>query len=133
MPTSRGCRRSGKRAPAGRPEARAGIVASFFETVRRFRPERYHKQKLALLLSAMRHDALTRGSRGHPVLYRFSERWYDGALAEVRETFALDRVEVLAPAEAEVRVPLSRLPWLEIRPNSLFVTQPTSIALTLEE
>ena len=69
-------------------------MASFFETVRRFRPERYHKQKLALLLSAMRHDALTRGSRGHPVLYRFSERWYDGALAEVRETFAIDRVEV---------------------------------------
>ena len=30
------------------------------------------EQKLALLLSAMRHDAVTRGSKGHPVLYRGS-------------------------------------------------------------
>lgn len=104
----------------GGPPAETGVV--YVETSAKPARRPYHKQKLALLLSAMRHDALTRGSRGHPVLYRFSERWYDGALAEVQETFALDRVEVLAPAEAEVRVPLSRLPWLEIRPNSLFVT-----------
>jgi deoxyribodipyrimidine photolyase-related protein len=141
-------------------------VASFFETIGRFRPQRgrgprrwvlvlydqlrpehpllsgppgetgvlyvetaakparrpYHKQKLALLLSAMRHDALARARAGHPVLYRFSEAWYDGALAEARERFSLDRVEVLAPAEAEVREPLRSLPWLDQRPNTLFPT-----------
>jgi deoxyribodipyrimidine photolyase-related protein len=141
-------------------------VASFFETIARFRPKRgrpparwvlvlydqlrpahpllagppeetglvyletsakparrpYHKQKLVLLLSAMRHDALARARAGHPVLYRFSEGWYDDALAETRERFGLERVEALTPAEAEVREPLSRLPFLELRPNTLFVT-----------
>ena len=82
----------------------------------------YHKQKLALLLSAMRHDALERAEKGHPVLYRFSEKWYDGALAEAREACALERVEALSPAEAEVREPLAALPWLELRPNTLFIT-----------
>jgi deoxyribodipyrimidine photolyase-related protein len=141
-------------------------VASFFETIGRFRPRRgrvprrwvlvlydqlrpahpllvgppgetgllyvetsakparrpYHKQKLVLLLSAMRHDALARGRAGHPVLYRFSEAWYDVALAEARERFSLDGVEALLPAEAEVREPLAALPWLGLRPNTLFPT-----------
>jgi deoxyribodipyrimidine photolyase-related protein len=82
----------------------------------------YHKQKLALLLSAMRHDALARGRVGHPVLYRFSEAWYDVALGREREALGLAEVEALAPAEVEVREALAKLSWLRLRPNTLFLT-----------
>ena len=102
------------------PPAETGVV--YVETSAKPARRPYHKQKLALLLSAMRHDALERAEKGHPVLYRFSEKWYDGALAEAREACALERVEALSPAEAEVREPLAALPWLELRPNTLFIT-----------
>ena len=102
------------------PPAETGVV--YLETSAKPARRPYHKQKLVLLLSAMRHDALARARAGHPVLYRFSERWYDVALAETRERFGLERVEALSPAEAEVREPLSRLPWLALRPNTLFST-----------
>lgn len=102
------------------PPAETGLV--YLETSAKPARRPYHKQKLVLLLSAMRHDALARARAGHPVLYRFSEGWYDDALAETRERFGLERVEALSPAEPEVRQPLSRLPWLDLRPNTLFAT-----------
>jgi deoxyribodipyrimidine photolyase-related protein len=102
------------------PAAETGVV--YVETSAKPARRPYHKQKLVLLLSAMRHDALERAQRGHPVLYRLSEKWYDGALEEVRAEHGLEALEALAPAEAEVREPLSRLAWVTLRPNTLFIT-----------
>ena len=102
------------------PAADTGVI--YVETSAK--PERrlYAKQKLVLLLSAMRHDAESRGLAGHPVLYHYSDRWYDAALTELREQFALPRVETLAPAEAETREAVAPLDWLHLHPNSLFAT-----------
>ncbi len=82
----------------------------------------YHAKKLVLLLSAMRHDADARGRAGHPVRYHVSEAWYDEALQEIRDRHGIARVEMLAPAEAEVREPIAALPWVVQHPNSLFLT-----------
>jgi deoxyribodipyrimidine photolyase-related protein len=103
------------------PPSETGVL--YVETAAKPARRPYHKQKLALLLSAMRHDALSRARAGHPVLYRFSEAWYDDALAETRERFSLERIEALSPAEAEVREPLAARPWLHLRPNTLFATE----------
>lgn len=51
-----------------------------------------------------------------------SNAWYDGALQEVREQHRIDRVEVLEPAESEVREPLAVLPWVVQHRNALFPT-----------
>lgn len=102
------------------PPRETGVV--YVETAAKPARRPYHKQKLVLLLSAMRHDALERARRGHPVLYRFSERWYDGALDEVRSEFGLGTLAALAPAEAEVREPLQSLAWVTLKPNTLFIT-----------
>jgi deoxyribodipyrimidine photolyase-related protein len=102
------------------PPRETGLV--YVETAAKPARRSYHKQKLVLLLSAMRHDALGRAKQGHPVLYHFSEKWYDGALEEVRAERGLESIEALAPAEAEVREALDELPWVTLRPNSLFIT-----------
>lgn len=104
---------------AGPPED-TGVL--YIETTAKPARRPYHAKKLVLLLSAMRHDALARGRAGHPVRYHVSHAWYDGALDEVRARFGVDRVEMLAPAEAEVREPLAALPWVVQHPNSLFLT-----------
>lgn len=102
------------------PPGETGVL--YIETTAKPARRAYHAKKLVLLLSAMRHDALARGQAGHPVRYHVSHAWYDGALAEIRERYGIERVEVLAPAEAEVREPLAALPWVVQHPNTLFLT-----------
>jgi deoxyribodipyrimidine photolyase-related protein len=102
------------------PPADVGVI--YIETSAKPARRPYHAQKLVLLLSAMRHDAEARGRAGHAVRYHVSDAWYDEALREIRERHGIDRVEVLAPAEAEVRGPLAALPWVIQHPNSLFLT-----------
>lgn len=82
----------------------------------------YHKQKLVLLLSAMRHHALSLAQRGHPVLYRFSDRWYDAALTDIQVRFGIGSIEAMEPAEHELRESLRRVPGLRVQPDALFVT-----------
>ena len=102
------------------PAADTGVI--YVETSAKPARRSYAKQKLVLLLSAMRHDAESRGLAGHPVLYHYSNQWYDAALTELREQFAVSRVEALAPAEAETREAVASLDWLQLHPNSLFAT-----------
>ena len=102
------------------PSADTGVI--YIETAAKPARRPYHAQKLVLLIAALRHDALARGRAGHPVSHHVSNQWYDGALEEVRVRHGLDVVETLAPAEAEVREALDRLPWVRQHPNSLFVT-----------
>lgn len=101
------------------PDA-VGVI--YIETAAKPARRPYHKQKLVLLLSAMRHHALARARAGHAVVYWFSERWYDEALREVAERFGIQRIDCLAPAEREVREPLARLRLLNLHPNTLFIT-----------
>jgi len=100
--------------------AEVGLI--YIETAAK--PERrpYHKQKLVLLLSAMRHHALGRAGRGHPVVYRFSQDWYDVALRAVQAEYGIGSIDALAPAERELRESLYRVSGLVLHPNPLFVT-----------
>jgi deoxyribodipyrimidine photolyase-like uncharacterized protein len=74
--------------------ADTGLI--YIETSAKPARRSYHAQKLVLVLSAMRHDAHARGLAGHPVRYHVSDRWYDGALQELRARHGIDRVDVLA-------------------------------------
>ena len=102
------------------PPADTGVI--YIESSAKPARRPYAKQKLVLVLSAMRHDAETRGRAGHPVLYRSSDQWYDTALTELREQSLLSRVEALEPAEAETRTAVAPLDWLHLHPNTLFAT-----------
>ncbi len=97
-----------------------GVI--YIETSAKPARRAYHAQKLVLVLSAMRHDADARGRAGHPVCYHVSHAWYDEALREVRERHGIGEIEVLEPAEPEVREPLAALPWVRVHPNTLFLT-----------
>lgn len=102
------------------PPADTGVI--YIETSAKPARRAYHARKLVLVLSAMRHDAGGRGRAGHPVRYHVSDAWYDAALREIRARHGIDHVDVLAPAEAEVRESLAALAWVTLHPNSLFLT-----------
>ena len=102
------------------PPADTGVI--YVESSAKPARRPYAKQKLVLLLSAMRHDAEARGRAGHPVLYHYSSHWYDVALTEVREQYSLSQVAALTPAEAETREAVATLDWLHLHPNTLFAT-----------
>ena len=61
----------------------------------------YHKQKLAFLLTSMRHFAIEAAKHGHPVVYLAGTESYAQAL----ETFSTDNgpLTFMRPAERELR------------------------------
>jgi deoxyribodipyrimidine photolyase-related protein len=83
----------------------------------------YHRQKLALLLSNMRHFALEQAARGVEVHYLMTDDPYRVVLA----TAARERgpLQVMDPAERELRAdlaPLARAGMLEVVPNETWLT-----------
>ncbi len=70
----------------------------------------YHKQKLALLLTNMRHFAVEAASRGHRVHYIAGERPYADALRQAHDDLGLSTpITVMRPAEYELRQELAPL------------------------
>ena len=67
----------------------------------------YHKQKLALILSNMRHFALEQAERGVAIDYRMDKRDYGQVLADVVE--ARGPLACMRPAERELRQCLAPL------------------------
>lgn len=67
----------------------------------------YHKQKLALVLSNMRHFAIEQARRGVAIRYEVTDRPYRYVLTELASE--LGPIEVMEPAEYELRVDLSPL------------------------
>ncbi len=86
------------------PRAVGLVLVESAEKARR-RP--YHRQKLALVLANQRQFAIEAAERGFAIRYRASDR----AIAEVlrEEARALGPLEVLEPAERELRVDLAPL------------------------
>ena len=82
-----------------------GIV--LVESAWKGRRRPYHKQKLALLLSNMRHFALEQARRGVAVRYVHGDAPYHELLAPVIED--LGPLEVMRPAEFELREDLAQL------------------------
>ena len=66
----------------------------------------YHKKKLTLVLSAMRHFALEQGARGCRVVYGSSPTSFSDGLLALQEQWHWKELVVNRPAERELRVEL---------------------------
>ena len=83
--------------------------------------KRFHRQKLHLVLVAMRHFADDLRSRGVSVDFVRADTLADG-LAQHRKRHSPERVRLLAPSSASGRRSLARLDGVQIVKGSLFLT-----------
>ncbi|MEZ5964756.1 MAG: cryptochrome/photolyase family protein [Planctomycetota bacterium] len=90
---------------AAEPPDRLGIVVVESRAKARRRP--YHRQKLALVLTNLRHFALEQAARGVAVRHVFSDGGYADALGRVARE--LGPLRVMRPAERELRRELAPL------------------------
>jgi deoxyribodipyrimidine photolyase-related protein len=79
------------------------IVESTAKALRR----PYHKKKLIVLISNMRHFALEQQARGVSVLYNFSDLSHGQALLDLQRKHHLPELTCMTPAERELRLDLS--------------------------
>jgi deoxyribodipyrimidine photolyase-related protein len=87
------------------PAADTGIVI-VESTAKAFRRP-YHKKKLIVLISNMRHFALEQQARGVSVLYHFSDSSHGQALLDLQRKLHLPWLTCMTPAERELRLDLS--------------------------
>ena len=80
------------------------IVESTAKALRR----PYHKKKLVVLISNMRHFALEQGAKGVKVLYHFSPESHGQALLRLQQERQLPVLTVMQPAERELRLDLAQ-------------------------
>lgn len=86
--------------------AESGIV--MVESLEKGMRRPYHKKKLALVLANERHFALEQAARGVKVIYIFTRKSFGEGLLEAQETYGLEQITVMRPAERELRVDLDR-------------------------
>lgn len=79
------------------------IVESTAKALRR----PYHKKKLAVLISNMRHFALEQQAKGVSVLYHFSPASHGQTLLQLQRQHDLPTLTCMTPAERELRLDLS--------------------------
>ncbi len=90
---------------AEQPAQATGIV--IVESTAKAHRRPYHKKKLALLISNMRHFALEQAARGCAVLYHFSPESHGQALTTLQKKLRLPELTVMQPAERELRLDLA--------------------------
>jgi deoxyribodipyrimidine photolyase-related protein len=90
----------------------------------------YHKKKLVVLISNMRHFALEQQAKGVSVLYRFSDLSHGQALLELQRKHRLPALTCMTPAERELRLDLSSA---EQSGLALNLVQDTTWASTLKD
>ncbi len=84
------------------PAAKTGIV--IVESTAKALRRPYHKKKLVLLISNMRHFALEQAARGCKVIYHFSEKSHAQALLDLQHDLPLPDLTTTQPAERELRL-----------------------------
>ena len=89
--------------------------------------KRFHRQKLHLVLVAMRHFADDLADRGVSVEIVRADSFAAG-VAEHRARHHPERIRLLAPSSAAGRRSLARLEGVEIVPGGLFLTDPEEFA-----
>ena len=94
------------------PAAETGIV--IVESTAKAHRRPYHKKKLVLLISNMRHFALEQAARGCKVIYHFSPNSHPMALLELQHSLPLPEITVMLPAERELRLDFAAVPDLKI-------------------
>ncbi|MDQ2833109.1 MAG: cryptochrome/photolyase family protein [Acidobacteriota bacterium] len=90
---------------AEQPAKDTGVV--IVESTAKAHRRPYHKKKLVLLISNMRHFALEQAARGCSVVYRFSPHSHGQALTELQKKLHLPELTVMQAAERELRLDLS--------------------------
>ena len=88
------------------PAATTGIV--IVESIAKALRRPYHKKKLVVLISNMRHFALEQAAKGVKVLYHFSPESHGQALLALQRKHKLPPLTVMSPAERELRLDLSQ-------------------------
>jgi len=91
---------------AEQPASQTGIV--IVESIAKALRRPYHKKKLILLISNMRHFALEQAARGVKVLYHFSPESHGQALLKLQRDRKLPPLTVMSPAERELRIDLAQ-------------------------
>ena len=101
-------------------------VLVFVESREKARRRPYHRQKLALLLSSQRHFALEMAERGFAIAFHGGDGSFGEGLERVRDKHGVRRMEVMRPAERELREDLqaarARGLLLDEVPNTLWLT-----------
>ena len=103
VPYDRYTDRTGPLAEQAADQTGIVIVESTAKALRR----PYHKKKLVVLISNMRHFALEQGARGVKVLYHFSPESHGQALRKLQQDRKLPALVVMSPAERELRLDLA--------------------------
>ena len=85
---------------------KAGLI--LVESPAKLVPRPYHKKKLALVLSSERHFAMEAAERGFPVIYVRNYQSFGDGLLEAQRDFLLAEIQVMQPAERELRMDLGR-------------------------
>jgi deoxyribodipyrimidine photolyase-related protein len=84
----------------------ADAVLVFMESQAKGTRRPYHKKKLTLVLSAMRHFALEQAERGCRVVYGHSASSFGDGLLELQAKWGWDELVANRPAERELRMEL---------------------------
>ena len=95
------------------PAENTGIV--IVESTAKAHRRPYHKKKLVLLISNMRHFALEQAERGCKVIYFFSPKSHAMALLELQQTLPLPDITVMQPAERELRLDIAEATKLGLK------------------
>ena len=103
VPYDRYTDRTGPLAEQGAEATGIVIVESTAKGLRR----PYHKKKLVMLISNMRHFALEQAARGVAVIYFFSPKSHGQALLALQRERSLPELVCMTPAERELRLDLA--------------------------
>jgi deoxyribodipyrimidine photolyase-related protein len=88
------------------PPGETGIV--IVESIAKALRRPYHKKKLVVLISNMRHFALEQAAKGVSVLYHFSPESHGTALLQLQRDAKLPQLTCMTPAERELRLDLAQ-------------------------
>jgi deoxyribodipyrimidine photolyase-related protein len=110
------------------PAADTGIV--MVESTAKALRRPYHKKKLVVLVSNMRHFAMEQQARGVSVLYHFSALSHGQALTELQRIQHLPILTCMVPAERELRLDLQAAQGCGL---SLNLVQDTTWASTTQD
>ena len=94
------------------PANKTGIV--IVESTAKAHRRPYHKKKLVLLISNMRHFALEQAARGCKVIYHFSPESHPQALLKLQRDVPLPQLTMMQPAERELRLDFAAVPDLKV-------------------
>ncbi len=108
------------------PAADTGIV--IVESVAKALRRPYHKKKLVLLISNMRHFALEQAARGVSVLYHFTPGSHGQGLLDLQQHHNVPPLTMMIPAERELRLDLATATAAGLQltqvPDTTWLSQP---------